>query len=82
VILVSGLSEEHTLNRMLRIISGPKRLKVTGGYRKLHNVCISPSRMIKSRRMRWAGHVARMAEDRRGEEWMQDICGKVRTTKI
>jgi hypothetical protein len=47
--------------------SKPKRDEVTGGWRKLHNEEIynlysSPSiiRMIKSRRMRWAGHVARM----------------------
>jgi hypothetical protein len=65
------LREEHRLrvseNRMLRRIFGPKRDEVTGGWRKLHNgdlhnLYSSPSimRMIKSRRMRWAGHVARM----------------------
>jgi hypothetical protein len=64
------LRDEHKLrvfeNRVLRIF-GPKRDEVTGGWRKLHNeelhnLCSSPSiiRMIKSRRMRWAGHVARM----------------------
>jgi hypothetical protein len=54
-------------NRVLRRISGPKRDEVTGEWRKLHNeeLCelySSPSiiRIIKSRRMRWAGHVARM----------------------
>jgi hypothetical protein len=54
-------------NRVLRRIFGPKEDEVTGGWRKLrneelHNVYSSPSiiRMIKSRRMRWAGHVARM----------------------
>jgi hypothetical protein len=57
-------------NRVLRRISGPKREKVTGGCRKLHelhNLHSSPStiRMIKSRRMRWAGHVARMGEKRK-----------------
>jgi hypothetical protein len=53
--------------RVLRIIFGPKRDEVTGGWRKLHNeelhnLYYSPSiiRMIKSRRMRWARHVARM----------------------
>jgi hypothetical protein len=48
-------------------IFGPKRDGLTGGWRKLHNeelhdLYSSPSiiRIIKSRRMRWAGHVARM----------------------
>jgi hypothetical protein len=52
-------------NRVLRRIFGPKRDEVTGGWRKLpneelHNLHSSPSiiTMIKSRRMRWAGHVA------------------------
>jgi hypothetical protein len=55
---------------MLRIF-GPKRDVVTGGWRKLHNeelhnLYSSPSiiRMIKSRRMRWAGHVAQMGKKR------------------
>jgi hypothetical protein len=50
---------------------GPKRDEVTGGWRKLHNeelhgLYSSPSivRVIKARRMRWAGHVARMGEVR------------------
>jgi hypothetical protein len=58
-------------NRVLRRISGPGRDEVTGGWRKsyneeLHNFYSSPSiiRTIKSRRMRWAAHVARMG--RRG----------------
>jgi hypothetical protein len=58
-------------NRVLRRIFGPKRDGVTGGWRKLHNVELhnlysSPSiiRIIKARRMRWAGHVARMGEKR------------------
>jgi hypothetical protein len=58
-------------NRVLRRIFGPKRDRVTGGWRKLHNeelhnLCSSPSRIriIKSRRMRWAGYVARMGEKR------------------
>jgi hypothetical protein len=60
-------------NRVLRRIFGLKRDEVTGGWRKLlvhneelHNLYASPIiiRMIKSRRMRWAGHVARMAEKR------------------
>jgi hypothetical protein len=52
-------------NRVLRRISRPKRDEVTGDWRKLHNEGIhnlhsSPSiiRIIKSRRMIWAGHVA------------------------
>jgi hypothetical protein len=58
-------------NRVLRRIFGPKRDEVTGEWRKLHNeeLCdlyTSPSiiRIIKLRRMRWAGHVARMGEKR------------------
>jgi hypothetical protein len=68
------LREEYRLrvfeNRVLRRIFGPKRYEVTGEWRKLHNeeLCIfycSPNiiRQIKSRRMRWAGHVARMGEE-------------------
>jgi hypothetical protein len=58
-------------NRVLKRIFGPKRDEVTGGWRKLHNeelhnLYSSPNivRMIKSRRMRWAGHVARRGEKR------------------
>jgi hypothetical protein len=58
-------------NRVLRRIFGPKRDEATGGWRKLHNEKLhnwysSPSiiRMIKSRWMIWAGHVARMGEKR------------------
>jgi hypothetical protein len=69
------LREEHRLrvfeNRVLRRIFGPKRDVVTGEWRKLHNeerrdlyFSLSIIRIIKSRRMRWAGHVARMG--RRG----------------
>jgi hypothetical protein len=57
--------------RVLGRIFGPKRDEVTGGWRKphneeLHNLYSSPSiiRIIKSRRMRWAGRVARMEEKR------------------
>jgi len=58
-------------NTVLRRIFGPKRDKVTGEWRKLHNeelndLYCSPNivRGIKSRRMRWAGHVAHMGERR------------------
>ena len=63
-----GVFDKRALRRMF----GPKRDEVTGEQRKLHNeelsdVYSSPSivRLIKSRRMRWAGHLARM-EERRG----------------
>jgi hypothetical protein len=56
-------------NRVLRKIFGPKRDEVIGGWRKLHNEELhnlycsqSVMRMIKSRRMRRAGHLARMGE--------------------
>jgi hypothetical protein len=59
-------------NRVLRRIFGPKRDKVTGKWRKLHNkeldalYCSSNViRAIKSRRMRWGGNVACMG-DRKG----------------
>jgi hypothetical protein len=69
------LRQEHRLrvfeNRVLRRIFGPKRDEMAGGWRKLHNeelhnLYSSPSviRIIKSRRMRWAGNVARMGERR------------------
>jgi hypothetical protein len=57
-------------NRVLRRMFGPKEVKVIGGWRNLHdehhNLYCSPSiiRIIKSRRMRWAGHVAPMGEKR------------------
>jgi hypothetical protein len=59
-------------NRVLRRIFGPKRDEVTGEWRKLqdeelHNLYSSPDiiRQVKSRRMRWAGHVARVGEERK-----------------
>src|SRR5215469_11782968 len=58
-------------NRVLRRVFGPKRDEVTGEWRKLHNeelrdLYSSPNivRVVKTRRMRWAGHVARMGEGR------------------
>jgi hypothetical protein len=58
-------------NKVLRRILGPKRDDVTGEWRKMHNEKLrdlysSPSiiRIITGRRMRWAGHVARMGEKR------------------
>jgi len=69
------LREEKKLrvfeNMVLRRIFGPRRDEVTGEWRRLHNEEIndlysSPKivRVIKLRRMRWAGHVARMGEER------------------
>jgi hypothetical protein len=66
---------EHRLRvfekRVLRRIFGPKRDEVTGGWGKehneeLHSLYSSPSiiRMLKSRRIKWTGHVARMGEKR------------------
>ena len=65
------LREEHRLrvfeNRVFRRVFGPKRDEVTGEWRKLHNEELRdlyslPNivRVVKSRRMSWAGHVARM----------------------
>jgi hypothetical protein len=65
-------------NRVLRRIFGPKRDEVTGEWRKLHseelhNLYSSSDiiRQVKSRRMGWAGHVARM-----GEKSVQGFGGK------
>jgi hypothetical protein len=69
------LREERRLkvfeNRALRRVFGPKRDEVTGEWRKLHNEELSDLyslpkivRVVKSRRMRWVGHVARMGEGR------------------
>jgi hypothetical protein len=58
-------------NRVLRRIFGPKREEVAGDWRRLHNeelhnLHASPNviRVIKSKRMSWTGHVARMEEMR------------------
>jgi len=69
------LREERRLrvfeNRVLRKVFGPKRDEVTGKWRKLHNEELNDLYslpnivwVVKSRRMRLAGHVARMGEDR------------------
>ena len=69
------LREERRLrvfeNRVLRRVFGPKRDDVTGEWRKFHNEELRdlyslPNivQVVKSRRMRWAGHVARMGEER------------------
>jgi len=71
------LQEEKKLrvfeNMVLRRLFGPRRGEVTGEWRRLHNeelnnLYSSPNtvRVMKSRRMRWAGHVARMGEERVG----------------
>jgi hypothetical protein len=76
-------------NRVLRIF-GPKRDEVTGGWRKLHNeelhnFCSSSSiiRIIKSRRMRWVGHVARMGTNRNAYSILvgkpEETTGKTKT---
>ena len=81
---------------MLRKVFGPKRDEVTGEWRKLHNEELNdlyslPNivRVVKSRRMRWAVHVARMGEDRgvqrvlvgkpevRGHWGDQDVDGRI-----
>jgi len=69
------LREERELrvfeNMVLRRIFGPRRDEITGEWRRLHNeelndLYTSPNivRVIKSTRMRWAGHVAHMDEER------------------
>jgi hypothetical protein len=74
--LVWILREEPKLRvfekRVLKRIFGPKRGEVTGGWKKLyneelHNLYSSPSiiRMIKSRRLRWAGNLTRVGEKRK-----------------
>jgi hypothetical protein len=67
-------------NRVLRRIFGPKRVEVTGEWRRLYNeelndLYSSPNiiRVINSTRMRWAGHVARMGGR---ERCLQDFGGE------
>ena len=69
------MREEHRLrvfeNKVLRKIFGAKKTEITGEWRKLHNAALhalysSPNiiRSLKSRRLRWAGHVAHMEQSR------------------
>ena len=71
------LREERKLkvseNTVLRRIFGPRRVEVKAEWRRLHNeelnnLYSSPNivRVVKWRRMRWVGHVARMGEERVG----------------
>jgi hypothetical protein len=75
LIIAFQVREEYRLrvfeNRVLRSIFGQERDEVTGGWgklynEKLHNLYSTPSKIIaiKSRRLRWAGNVARMLEKR------------------
>jgi hypothetical protein len=75
-------------NRVLRRIFGPKRNEVTGEWKKLHNEELrdlysstSIIRIIKSRRMRWAGHVARMREKGNAYRLLMGKSGKEITRK-
>ena len=72
-------------NRVLRGVFGPKRDEVTGEWRKLHNgelsdLYSSPNivRVVKSRRMRWAGHVARK-QGSGGETLGKETIGETQT---
>ena len=78
IFMRSAFSYVEGANRVLRGIFGPKRDEITGELRRLHNeelndLYSSPNiiRVIKSRRMRWVGHVARM-----GERCIQGLFGE------
>jgi len=75
-------------NKVLRRIFGPRRDEVTGEWRRLHNeelndlyCSLNIVRVIKWRRMRWAGHMARMGKERGcisswwGNRWERDQWG-------
>jgi hypothetical protein len=71
VVDIAEGKEAEGFDNMLRRIFGPRRDEVTGDWRRLHNedlndLYCSPNivRVIKWRRMRWAGHLARMGEER------------------
>jgi hypothetical protein len=75
--------------RVLRRIFRPKRDEVTGEWRKLHNeelhiLYSSPNiiRQIKSRRMKWTGHVAHMGEDRNVYKVLTGRKETTRKTKV
>jgi hypothetical protein len=75
-------------NRVLRRIFGPKRDKVTGEWRKLHNyelndIYSSPNIVleIKSRRIRWAGHVACLGRGAAYTRFLGETRGKETTWK-
>jgi hypothetical protein len=67
IFVQKSLPDQKNTHEYIYFLFGPQRDEVTGGWRKLlHNLHSSPSiiRIIKSRRMRLAGHVARMEEKR------------------
>jgi hypothetical protein len=88
------IQKDHTLHihcrENVKLTSCRVFIEVTGGWRKLHNeelhnLYSSPSiiRMIKSRRMRWAGHVAQMGEKRNAYRILvgnsEETTGKTKT---
>ena len=73
-------------NRVFRRVLGPKRDEVTGEWRKLSDLYSFPNivRVVKSRRLRWAGHVARMggggvAQGSGGETGGKETSGETQT---
>jgi hypothetical protein len=77
-------------NRVLRRIFGPKREEVAGGWRRLHNeelhnlyAASSITKMMKSRRIRMAGHVARVGDMRNIYKfWSENLKGKDQTEDL
>jgi hypothetical protein len=70
---IQNFANSKYLGALTWHVFGPKRDEVTGEWRKLHNEELNDLysvpyivRVVKSRRMRWAGHVARMEEDTQG----------------